>query len=68
MEHYISSENCEKEIKEILCVPEKENVLVYLGLNIEEINGMLMNFKVIVEEEERKNSVSRMLDSKRICR
>ncbi len=23
MKHYVSSENCEKEIKEILCVPEK---------------------------------------------
>ena len=43
MEHYIISENCEKEIKEMLCVPEK-NVLVHLGLNIEEIKGMLMNF------------------------
>jgi hypothetical protein len=28
VKHYISSKNCEKEIKEILCVPEKENVLV----------------------------------------
>ena len=36
MEHYISSENCEKEIKEILCVPEKENVLVQMGLSIGE--------------------------------
>ena len=44
MEHYISSENCEKEIKEMLCVPEKKNALVHLGLNIEEIKGMLMNF------------------------
>jgi hypothetical protein len=35
MKHYISSENCEKEIKEILCVPEKENVLVQMGLSIE---------------------------------
>ncbi len=34
MKHYISSENCEKEIKEILCVPEKENVLVQMGLSI----------------------------------
>jgi len=34
--HYISSENCEKEIKEILCVPEKENVLVQMGLSIGE--------------------------------
>jgi hypothetical protein len=34
MEHYISSENCEKEIKKILCVPEKENVLVQMGLSI----------------------------------
>ncbi len=35
MEHYIRSENCEKEIKEILCVPEKENVLVQIGLGSE---------------------------------
>ncbi len=35
MKHYVSSENCEKEIKEILCVPEKENVLVQMGLSIE---------------------------------
>ncbi len=34
MKHYINSENCEKEIKEILCVPEKENVLVQMGLSI----------------------------------
>ena len=33
MKHYISSKNCEKEIKEILCVPEKENVLVQMGLS-----------------------------------
>ncbi len=29
----------------------KKNALVHLGLNIEEINGMLMNFKVIVDEQ-----------------
>ena len=34
MKHYISSENCEKEIKEILCVPEKENVLIQMGLSL----------------------------------
>jgi hypothetical protein len=34
MKHYISSENCEKEIKEILCVPEKENMLVQMGMSI----------------------------------
>ena len=34
--HCISSENCEKEVKEILCVPEKENVLVQMGLSIGE--------------------------------
>jgi hypothetical protein len=37
MSHYISSENCEKEIKEVLCVPEKESVLVHLRLNVEEL-------------------------------
>ena len=29
MEHYISSENCEKEIKEMLCVPEKKCVSTF---------------------------------------
>ena len=57
MKHYISSENCEKEIKEILCVPERKCVST-LGLSIEEINGLLMNFKVVVDE--RKNSISRV--------
>jgi hypothetical protein len=50
MKHYISSENCEKEIKEVLCVPEKKSALVHLKLNIEEINGMLMNSELIVDE------------------
>ena len=36
MKHYVNSENCEKEIKEILCVPEKENMLV-------QINGIECN-------------------------
>jgi hypothetical protein len=49
MRHYISSENCEKEIKEILCVSEKKSMLVHLGLNIEEINGILMNSEVVVK-------------------
>jgi hypothetical protein len=44
MKHYVSSENCEKEIKEVLCVPEKKSVLVHLGSNVKEIKGMLMNF------------------------
>ncbi len=35
----------------MLCVPEKKNALVHLGLSIEEINGMLMNFKLIVDEK-----------------
>jgi len=35
MKHYISSENCEKEIKEILYVPEKKSALVHLKVNIE---------------------------------
>ena len=34
MKHYVRSENCEKEIKKILCVPEKEYVLVQMGLSI----------------------------------
>ncbi len=46
----MSRENCEKEIKEILCVPEKKSALVDLKLNIEEISGMLMNSEVIVDE------------------
>jgi len=50
MKHYISSENCEKEIKEVLCVPENKSALVHLKLNIEEINGMLMNSELIVDE------------------
>ncbi len=50
MKHYISSENCEKEIKEILCVPEKKSALVHLKLNIEEINSMSMKSEVIVDE------------------
>ena len=44
MEHYISSENCEKEIKEILCVPEKENVLVQMGLIIVKVKGYINRF------------------------
>ncbi len=58
MKHFISSENCEEEIKEILCVPEKKNVLVHLGSNVKQIKEMLMNFKVVVDE--RKNSISRI--------
>jgi hypothetical protein len=44
IKHYISGENCEKEIKEILCVPEKENVLVQMGLSIEEIKRYINRF------------------------
>ena len=44
MKHYISSENCEKEIKEILCVPEKENVLVQMGLSIGEKEKKINRF------------------------
>jgi hypothetical protein len=29
MEHYIISENCEKEIREMLCVPEKKCVSTF---------------------------------------
>jgi hypothetical protein len=58
MKHYISSENCEKEIKEILYVPEKKSVLVHLRLSVKEIKGILMNFKVVVDA--RKNSISRI--------
>ena len=50
MKHYVSSENCGKEIKEMLCVPEKKSTLVHLNLNIKEINSMLMNSEVIVNE------------------
>ncbi len=50
MKHYISSENCEKEIKEILCVPEKENVLVQMGLSIEKVYDILIDSKVVVNE------------------
>ncbi len=57
MKHYLSIENCEKEIKEILCVPEK-NGLVHLGSNVKEIKDMLMNLKVVVDE--RKNSISQI--------
>ena len=49
MRHYISNESCEKEIKEILCVPERKCVST-LGLSIEEINGILMNSEVVVDE------------------
>jgi hypothetical protein len=28
----------------------KKNALVHLGLSIEEINGILMNFKVVVDD------------------
>ncbi len=38
MKHYVNSENCEKEIKEILGVPEKENMLVQMGLSVIKIN------------------------------
>ncbi len=44
MKHYISSENCEKEIKEILCVPETKNVLVHLGSNVKEIKRYVNEF------------------------
>ena len=50
MKHYISSENCEKEIKEMLCVPEKENVLVRMGLSIGGEKKKLINSKMIVNE------------------
>jgi hypothetical protein len=40
MKHYISSEDCEKEIKEILCVPEKEDVLVQMELNLEKVKNI----------------------------
>ncbi len=43
MKHYMSSENCEKEIKEILCVPEKENVLVQMGLSIVKVKKKKIN-------------------------
>ena len=44
MKHYISSENCEKEIKEVLCVPEKENVLVQMGLSIVKVKKKVSRF------------------------
>ena len=44
MKHYISSENCEKEIKEILCVPEKENVLVQMGLSVVNVKKKINRF------------------------
>ena len=44
MKHYISSENCEKEIKEILCVPEKEDVLVQMGLSIVKVKMYINRF------------------------
>jgi hypothetical protein len=44
MKHYISSENCEKEIKDILCVPEKENVLVLMGLSIVNVKKCINRF------------------------
>ena len=44
----------------------KKNALVHLGLNIEEIKGMLMNFESDCRWKE--NSASRILDFKRICR
>jgi hypothetical protein len=52
MEHYISSETCEKEIKEILCVPEKENVLVTNGIEYskKKIKDILIDSKVVVNE------------------
>ena len=49
MKHYISSENCEKEII-ILCVPEKENVLVQMGLSIVWREKKLIDSKVVVNE------------------
>ena len=44
MKHYVSSENCEKEIKEILCVPEKEYMLVQMGLSIWEVEIYINRF------------------------
>ena len=56
MKHYISSENCGKEIKEMLCVPEKEKCVSTFRISKEEIKCMLK--KMVVDE--RKNSVSRV--------
>ncbi len=50
MKHYISSENCEKEIKDILCVPEKENVLIQMGLSIVKKKKKLVDSKVVVND------------------
>ena len=44
MKHYVRSENCEKEIKNILCVPEKENVLVQMGLSIVKVKRYVNRF------------------------
>ncbi len=43
MKHYVNGENCEKEIKEILCVPEKEYVLVQMGSSIREVKNLYIN-------------------------
>ena len=42
--------NCEKEIKDILCVPEKENVLVQMGLSIVNVKNVLIDSKMVVNE------------------
>ncbi len=47
----MSSENCEKEIKEVLCVSEKENVLVQMGLSIVKVKGILIDSKMVVNEK-----------------
>ena len=39
-----------KEIKEILCVPEKENLLVQMGLSIVNVKNVLIDSKMVVNE------------------
>jgi hypothetical protein len=61
MKHYISSENCEKEIKEILCVPEKEKCVSTFRIECKR-NKRYVNEKKILKVvvDERKNSISRV--------
>ncbi len=58
MKHYIKSENCEKRNQKYYVYLKRKSVLVHLELIVKEIKGMLMNFKVVVDE--RKNSISRI--------
>ncbi len=44
MEHYIISENCEKEIREMLCVPEKKKCVSTFRIKYRRNKGYVNEF------------------------